>query len=199
MTERNRVTPTSQIVATPLRGMFMGNRGCLHEGHDVVRHHRGNLWIMCRLEFRGRRTPQWKPGHYTVLFFHDEAVGLAAGHRPCGECRHDDYQRFKALFAHVTGGQADAGSINRRMQHDRWEHHRQRTHRAAWSSLPEGTFTLVDDSPMLVLADRLVPWSAAGGYDTPSARPTCGDATVLTPEITVEILRAGYTPQLAVN
>lgn len=199
MTERNRVTPTSQIVVTPLRGMFMGNRGCLHEGHDVVRHHNGNLWIMCRLEFRGRRTPQWQPGHYTVLFFHDEAVGFAAGHRPCGECRYADYQRFKALFAHVTDGPSDAGSINRRMQHDRWDHRRQRIHRAPWSSLPDGTFTLVDDVPMLVVADRVVPWSATSGYGTPSARPSSGDATVLTPEITVEILRAGYTPQLALD
>jgi hypothetical protein len=42
------------------------------------------------LEFKGRRREQWTPGRLTELYFLDEATGLAAGHRPCGECRYRD-------------------------------------------------------------------------------------------------------------
>jgi hypothetical protein len=77
---RNRVTPTGEIVAIPLRGAWTGNRGILHRGRDIVRFHGGDLWITCALQFKGRRQEQWRPGHYTFLFFHDEAVASAAGH-----------------------------------------------------------------------------------------------------------------------
>ena len=97
MAERNRVTPLGQIVAIPLRGAWTGNRGILHDGnadsdnntdsgqgrHRVVRSHASDLWITCALEFRGRWREQWLPRRYTHLFFHDEAVSFAAGHRPC--------------------------------------------------------------------------------------------------------------------
>ncbi len=76
---QNRVAPTGEIVAIPLRGSWMGNRGILHDDAGrVVRNHASNLWITCALEFRGWRAEQWQPHHYTVLFFHDEAVSLAA-------------------------------------------------------------------------------------------------------------------------
>lgn len=79
---RNRVTPTGGIVDVPLRGAWTGNRGVLHERHEIVRFHAGDLWITCVLEFRGRWREQWLPGRYTHLYFHDEAVSFAAGHRP---------------------------------------------------------------------------------------------------------------------
>jgi hypothetical protein len=43
----------------------------------------GKRWIICVLEFKGRRHRIMVPGHYTELFFLDEATALAAGHRPC--------------------------------------------------------------------------------------------------------------------
>ena len=43
--------------------------------------------MICQLEFNGRKQELVHPNRYTQLFFLDEAVGLAAGHRPCGECR----------------------------------------------------------------------------------------------------------------
>lgn len=196
MTERNRVTPRSEIVAIPARGMFMGNRGCLHEGHEIVRPWGYKLWIICATDFKGRQRAQWQPGTYTTLFFHDEAVGLAAGHRPCGECRHDRYRAFKAAWGEVTGEAPSAKAMNDRLHLDRLEGRHQRTHRAAWSSLPDGAFVLDDDTPLLVHDDALVPWTTEG-YATPLRRPTQGDATVLTPAITVDVLRAGYEPALA--
>ena len=102
MTERNRVTPLGDIVALPLRGAFTGNRGCLHEGRRIVRFHAGDLWIICALSFRGRWNEQWLPRRFTWLFFHDEAVALAAGHRPCGECRHLSYVAYRDAWADAT-------------------------------------------------------------------------------------------------
>jgi hypothetical protein len=61
----------------------------------LVRYSRGRTWAICLLEDKGIRRQQWAPGRLTELFFLDEATGLAAGHRPCGECRYRDYQAFK--------------------------------------------------------------------------------------------------------
>ena len=81
MAEQNRVTPLGDLVAIPLRGAWTGNRGCIHAGKDIARFHPENLWIICALQFRGRWNQQWQPHHYTFLYFHDEAVAFAAGHR----------------------------------------------------------------------------------------------------------------------
>src|SRR5580704_9543488 len=95
MCEQNRVTPLGEVGAFPLPGAFTGNRGRLHEGREIVRFHGGDLWIICALSFRNRWHEQWLPRRFTWLFFHDEAVALAAGHRPCGECRHASYVAYR--------------------------------------------------------------------------------------------------------
>jgi hypothetical protein len=110
MAERNRVRPDGSIVAVPARGAWMGNRGCLHEGHQIVRPWRLRAWLTCRLSFRGRHVEQWAPRRYTPLFFLDEAVAFAAGHRPCGECRHHDYLAYRD-----TPGAASAGELDARL------------------------------------------------------------------------------------
>src|SRR5512135_2262570 len=93
---QNRVTPFGDIIATPSRGLLMGNRGCLLDDKgQMCRSHQGKRWIACALEFKGRRLELMKPGHNTQLFFLDEATALAAGHRPCVECRRSDYLRFR--------------------------------------------------------------------------------------------------------
>jgi hypothetical protein len=88
MPRQNRVTPFGEIVATPERGTFLGNRGVLHDqAGNIRRAWQVERWLLCLLEFRGRKRAIMTPGHYTELFFLDEATGLAAGHRPCAECR----------------------------------------------------------------------------------------------------------------
>lgn len=197
MAAQNRVTPRSEIVATPLRGLFMGNRGCLHEGRSIVRNHNGRRWITCDPDHGGRRVEQWADGRYTVLFFTDEAVALAAGHRPCALCRRPAVNAFSAAWAAAFGSApAKVDVMDRRLHDDRLDGRRQRTHQADWSSLPEGTFALDGDTPALVLGDRLVPWTPHG-YGSPVGRPTTGAATVLTPAATVEVLRHGYRPVIA--
>ena len=59
-------------------------------------------WICCRLEFKGRHRNVWGAG-YTELFFLDEPTALAAGHRPCFECRRKDARAFAAAFARGPG------------------------------------------------------------------------------------------------
>ena len=96
MPRRNRVDPFGDLYAVAARGLFTGNRGCLvnHE-EKIVRYHGTTLWIICKLEFRGWRWPLARPKRWTPIFFLDDAVALAAGHRPCSLCRRDDYRSYR--------------------------------------------------------------------------------------------------------
>ncbi len=106
---QNRVTPFGDLIATEARGLLMGNRGRLHDaGRRIVRYAQGRRWIACLTSFRGRRRTVMSPRSYTELFFLDEAVALAAGHRPCAECRHTDYRRFHAASAQARLGGTSA-------------------------------------------------------------------------------------------
>jgi hypothetical protein len=198
MPERNRVTPTGEVVATPLRGAWTGNRGVLHRGREIVRFHAGNLWITCALEFRGRHRELWLPNRWTPLFFHDEAVAFAAGHRPCGECRHAEYQAYKSAWAAARGIEPpSAGEMNRQLHAERIfpGTHRRRFHEVPWTELPTGAFVFEDGVPHLVLDDRLVAWTPAG-YGERRPRPRAGTAVAITPPATLAVLRAGYPVQI---
>jgi hypothetical protein len=52
------------------------------------------------LDFKGRRRDVWGR-FYTELFFLDELTALAAGHRPCFECRRKDAQLFAEKWGEV--------------------------------------------------------------------------------------------------
>lgn len=195
---RNRVTPTGEIVDTPLRGAWTGNRGILHRGRDIVRFHAGDLWITCALQFKGRHHEQWRPGHYTFLFFHDEAVAFAAGHRPCAECRRPSYDAYRAAWAAGLGvDRPSAKDMNRRLHGERLVAgtHRRRLHDLAWDSLADGTFVVVEDVPAVVVGQHLVEWTPEG-YGRRRPRPRAGRAIVLTPPSTIAAFRAGYEPQV---
>ena len=124
MPRQNRVTPYGELIAVPDRGMFWGNRGPLldREGR-LARYSRGQAWAICVLSFKGRRRQQWTPGRLTELYFLDEATGLAAGHRPCGECRYHEYQAFKRAWARSVsanrGGVPGVKEIDARLHADR--------------------------------------------------------------------------------
>ncbi len=124
----NRVTPMGDIVAIPLRGAWTGNRGKKKEksnpkkagGREIAASHAGDLWITCALEFRGRWREQWLPHRWTHLFFYDEAISLAAGHRPCAECRRGAYRAYQAAWASGLGGALPAAArINRQLHAER--------------------------------------------------------------------------------
>ena len=198
MSAPNRVTPTGEIVAIGQRGTFMGNRGCLHRRpREIARPWQVRRWITCVLAYKDWRAPMWEPGRWTPLFFWDEAVALAAGHRPCALCRHADYVRWLDAWESAHGERPRADPMDVRMHADRRDGRAQRIHRRPWSDVPAGAFVAAGDGggPALVLADRLVPWSPAG-YGEPVDRPGRGDAVVLTPACTVGVVAAGYAPAL---
>jgi hypothetical protein len=195
MTERNRVTPFGEIVAVEQRGLFMGNRGSLHRDHAVIRPWQVRRWITCVLEFKGWVAPKWEPGRWTPLFFWDEAVALAAGHRPCALCRRGDFNAWMDAWESAFDERPRVDPVDRKLHDERVDGKRQRRHGMAWTDLPDGTFVVVDDAPALVLDDRLIPWSSAG-YGPSIERPGRGYADVLTPLSTVAVLRHGYHPVL---
>ena len=174
----------------------MGNRGILHDrDRRIVRYAQGRRWIACLTSFRGRRRPLMRPGAYTELFFLDEATALAAGHRPCAECRYADYQRFRTAWAAWHGGDTiSAESIDRRLHEDRLAGSRvKRRYAAPISSLPDGSYVERDGAAWLVWDGSLLAWSPSG-YTTGCARPETGEVSVLTPRCIVAVIRAGYQP-----
>lgn len=192
------MTPTGDIEAFPLRGAWTGNRGILHEGREIVRFHAGNLWITCSLEFRGRWREQWLPNRWTPLYFHDEAVSFAAGHRPCGECRHASYQAYRVAWAAALGGAPpSATQMNRQLHAERIVRgtHQRRFHDMPWAELPDGVFVLLGETPAVVVEGHLTEWTRAG-YRRRRPLPRSGTATVITPPSSVAALRAGYRVQV---
>ena len=121
MTRRNRATPRQEVIADPARGLVYANRGVLVDAHGEIRRRWGvRRWIACRLEFKGRRRrPLMAPGRYTELFFTDEATAFAAGHRPCGECRYEDYRRFSAIWQRLHPGQVGADAMDDQLHAER--------------------------------------------------------------------------------
>jgi len=195
---QNRVLPTGEIVAHSARGMFMGNRGRIHRPDRTLGASRWALhaWIACVTCFRGRRRQVWGDS-YTELFFHDEAVALAAGHRPCFECRRADFRRFQAAWRAAHGEPATAPAMNARMHAERIAEGRaQRRHIARLGDLPHGSFVLHGNAPALLADGRLHRFDPAG-YHPPQQPDPAVAVTVLTPRCTVAVLRAGYRPILA--
>lgn len=204
MALQNRVTPEGQIIATPARGGFMGNRGILHDAQQRLgpARWRHKAWICCLTRFRGRHRAVMAPNRYTELFFLDEAVALAAGHRPCAECRRADYSRFAAAWAQAMGlpappraGQMDTCLHKARVRRDR----SQITHEAALTDLPDGVFLRLpgQTGAWLWAEEQLHPYRPEG-YGRPRPCPG-GSAEVLTPAPSVAVLRAGYRPVMAIT
>ena len=197
MTLQNRITPAGEIIADPARGTLMGNRGILHDARQRLgtARWRHPHWIFCRLAFKGRRREVMAPHRYTELFFLDEASALAAGHRPCCECKREDFRRFQEAWRRGFGHDASAGAIDRALHRARVEPRSRRQIRfeAPLGDLPDGAFVLLPDapsSPLLVRGDRLHPWHP-GGYGPPRERCTTR-VSVLTPAPAIAVLRAGY-------
>ena len=200
---QNRVDPTGKIIFTPERGRWMGNRGVIHDKEKhIVRPFRIKTWITCALQFKGRHREVMARDRYTELFFMDEATAFSAGHRPCAECRREDYNRFKKYW--IKGnpefgfnektliGRIDEVIHDERIGTD----NEKRTHREPIEILPDGTFILLDGLSYLKKADRLYKWSPEG-YSGPEPITVTGEVDVLTPKTIVNAFRAGYVPQIA--
>ncbi len=196
---QNRVTPLSELVADPGRGLVYGNRGCLHDDHGRVRRRfAGRRWIACRLRWRGwHREPLMQPGRFTELFFLDEATAFAGGHRPCALCRRADYDALAAAWRDLHPDHLGAGAIDARLHAERVDPatRSQRRHRASPAELPDGAFVMHRGQPWLVVGSELLLWTARG-YAQREPRPVRGPVEVLTPPTLVEVLRRGWRPSV---
>ncbi|GAB3309641.1 hypothetical protein EK0264_08865 [Epidermidibacterium keratini] len=192
----NRVAPDGSLHAAAARGTFWGNRGqLLNRSGSLARQWNGRLWIICQLEFNGRHRTQWQPGRLTELYFLDEPTALAAGHRPCGECRHADYVRFKEawLRAHPASG-TTAGDIDLLLHASRLDARSPRVYEASRDELPDDVMVRYADHFWRLVGDRALRWTWSG-YDEEMSRAELPSVvTVQTPAATVAVLAAGYRP-----
>lgn len=203
---KNRVDPFGDLHDVAARGLFTGNRGCLvDDGGQIVRHHRGNLWITCVLRYKQWRSPLAQPRHWTPLFFLDDAVALAAGHRPCGLCRRDDYESYRDAVTLGTGSAntLTAADLNARLAAERLTRGRgleRASDRLTWqapiASLPDGTVILDGaGSPRLLIRNRMFAFTF-GGWTDPQPQPSRDSVTVLTPSTSVIAVTHGFTPTI---
>jgi hypothetical protein len=195
---QNRVTPSGDIIATPHRGLFTGNRGIIHDPatKTLTRRWAGKAWLTCVCEFRGRRREVMGGRSWTELFFLDEATALAAGHRPCFYCRRDDANRFRAAWEQGNGvSDVLAPEIDAVLHRERLDGRNKRLHALPmpWRQLPDGAMLQQAARSFLVVQGRAIEWSPAGYRDAPDS---LDDALLLTPPSTLRALSARYRPLL---
>ncbi len=153
------------------------------------------MWLICVLEFKGRRREVMRPGTYTELFFLDEAVALAAGHRPCGECRRGEYRSYlAAVNAASDEPLTGAKDLDRRLNESR----RAPRSVAKPADLPDGVFvSLGEDDMRLIWNGSLHRWSPHGYVDAVAIGDAgVESARVITPQLSVAALRHGYRTQV---
>ncbi|MFD7155902.1 hypothetical protein ACFV9C_14945 [Kribbella sp. NPDC059898] len=198
---QNRVLPTQEIVAGTGRGLLMGNRGSIHRPDRTLgtTRWRSNAWICCVLEWKGIRRDPMPPGRWTALFFFDEAVALAAGHRPCHYCRRRDFLSYAGAWAAANslGERPRAAEMDAVLHYQRVESRtrRQRTTTQNFSELPDGAMVRFDGAPALVLGGRVLPW-AWDGYGLPVRPRGLEQVETLTPPANLLVLQAGFAPLL---
>jgi hypothetical protein len=206
---QNRVRPDGKIVSTRARGTYMGNRGGVFHNDDrtlKLRHWASKQWICCVLEFKGRHRPVMSPRHYTELFFLDEATALAAGHRPCFECRRADAVRFAEIWSRIESRtvRVSAPDMDQRLHRERCSLATRVLPQGVVSDLPTGTIVRNDAGPGagdpgdkcmgIVIDGQVLQW-APNGYEALGAR-IFQRVVVLTPPSIVAVLKGGYRPTL---
>jgi hypothetical protein len=191
---QNRVTPSGEIIATPHRGMFTGNRGIIHDPATKTLNRRwaSKAWLTCVCEFRGRRREVMAGRSWTELFFLDEATALSAGHRPCFYCRRDDANAFRAAWEAGNGvANVLAREIDAVLHRERLAGGRKRLHALAMPivQLPDGAMVALADESYLIAQGRALKWSPAGYRNIENGLQ---GAMLLTPPSTLRALSAGY-------
>lgn len=202
---QNRVDPFGDLMRTTARGSWMGNRGVIHnDQQEIIRAFKLKAWITCVLEFKGRKRKVMSRDRYTELFFLDEATAFSAGHRPCAECRRNDYNRFKSSWlkgnpGHGFDEKVSVQKIDAILDSERIEAHNTKiTFEENIRDLPNGVFVLFKGNPFLILNRRMYLWSPFG-YPKEIKLPHSDRLPVLTPRSIVNTFRAGYEPQITLN
>jgi hypothetical protein len=196
---QNRVTPSGEIVSTPQRGLFTGNRGIIHDPATkalLKRRWSSKAWLTCVCEFRGRRRDVMGTRSWTELFFLDEATAFAAGHRPCFYCRRDDANAFRAAWEKGNGRSAvRALEMDAVLHRERLDGRAKRLHPLPMplEKLPDGAMVQTAGKSYLIARGRALLWSF-DGYSEVATQPR--DAALLTPPSTLRAFSAGYRPVL---
>jgi hypothetical protein len=195
---QNRVAPDGALHAVAARGLFMGNRGGrIHDPETRTltrRRWASKTWICCVTSFKNRHRTVWGRS-YTELFFLDEVTSLAAGHRPCFECRRGDAIRFAEAWERSRGepGRARAAAMDMVLHSERTSPMHKTLSFPQAVTLPDGAVVTSDDWPFAIRHGHLLPWSFEG-YGAPVALPESTHLTLLTPPSVMGVLRAGYRP-----
>lgn len=202
---QNRVNPFSNLISTPERGAWTGNRGVIHnERKEIIKNYAVKYWITCVLKYKNARRNVMTPNRWTELFFLDEATAFASGHRPCGFCRHADFKRFKELWIIANGEQYGLTNktkmdiIDAIIHQERLDKNGvQKTFKSTLTALPDGTFITLDemDKAYLWYQQNLYEWSF-NGYTKVLQLDKDKEVTVLTPLSYVAVFKAGYVPEV---
>jgi hypothetical protein len=193
----NRVDPFGTLFETEARGTLMGNRG--GRFHDVEtrvagkKHWVSRQWICCEISYKNRQRSVWGKS-YTELFFSDEIAALAAGHRPCFECRNADAKAFANAWGRATSAlPPKAAEMDRILHEQRLQGKAKRLHRMECKQLANGTMILIQGRPHALCIGLAYPWHFSG-YGPSVQRPS-GDVDVLTPPAIIACLAHGYQPR----
>ena len=196
------MTPWGTIEATHHKGTLMGNRGDLHAPDGSLgRPWRSRRWISCLLDTGdGWRAPMDEPGRNYPLFFHDEAVALAAGHRPCGECRPDALAAFIEAWKIGHGMKSrdwlPLREIDRQLHLARLAEMRHRP-RVDVASLPGGVFVwcpTLDARPLLIADGAFHPWRHGEYGAVLDHAALRGRTYQITSSPIINVISAGYRP-----
>jgi hypothetical protein len=200
---QNRVNPFSKIIASPERGTYTGNRGVIHNHQkEIIKNHAVKYWITCLLQYKGMHREVMTPNRWTELFFLDEATAFAAGHRPCGFCRHADFKLFKTLWLQANGAKhsllanTKMDAIDAIIHAERVDKNNvQKTFTATLHTLPDGVFVKLpqNENAYLWYNQQLYLWSFSG-YKKMNDFIKNEMVEVLTPKSYVAVFRLGYKP-----
>jgi hypothetical protein len=195
---QNRVTPFGELAAVSARGLFMGNRGGrFHTDAKTLTTRRwaSRQWICCVLDFKARHRDVWGR-FYTELFFLDEATALAAGHRPCFECRRKDAIDFAERWGrmHKLSVRPKASEMDEVLHRERLIGRDKRLHRRKLEELPDGAFIALGEGAFAIRGEELLRWTPQG-YAESRQRPRGIGVDVLSPPAILAVLSSGYAPR----
>jgi hypothetical protein len=206
---QNRVDPFGEIHAVEWRGMFTGNRGVIHDPDTKTllrRRWSTKAWIICTCEYKGKRrqvmgrnAPSGNAG-WTELFFLDEVTALAAGHRPCFECRREQAKEFVRRYGEAFGvADPKIGEIDERLHAERQASGGGPASidlsEADMEALPDGAMIFQDERCFAKHGEKLRAWTFRGYIDAFDCSDLAThDIWLLTPPTTLAVLRAGYKP-----
>ncbi|TYC63831.1 hypothetical protein FMN52_00990 [Marinobacter sp. BW6] len=196
---QNRVSPCGLIETNDARGMLMGNRGVLHNIHkELKRQYKTKAWIICLLDFEGRKRDLMSANGYTELFFLDEVTAFAAGHRPCAQCRRSRYNEFRTAWMDGNlweGGSAiRAPEIDEVLHGERIEAEKKLTWSGRLSDLPHGAMFEFDHKSFAVCEGKILEWGF-NGYSPSDWERFPANVDVLTPRSVVNVLATGFRPE----